>query len=69
MQDLNDRLLVVEKQLDRIESGIQRNRDCLHNIAQKLRILVESKDADESLVDRCSSCGEPRFLGVCIDCD
>ena len=36
MQDLNDRLLAVEKQLDRIEKGLQGNKDCLHHIAQKL---------------------------------
>ena len=38
--DLNDRLLAVEKQLDRIEKGLQGNKDCLHHIAQKLTVLV-----------------------------
>ena len=41
MQDLNDRLLAVEKQLDRIEKGLQGNKDCLHHIAQKLERLLE----------------------------
>ena len=44
--DLNDRLLAVEKQLDRIEKGLQGNKDCLHHIAQKLTVLVQLRDSD-----------------------
>ena len=41
--DLNDRLLAVEKQLDRIEKGLQGNKDCLHHIAHKLSRLLSGE--------------------------